>query len=131
MPNLGGLKNRISGVEIKDLMISGGASNNGIGIDVKYDNDRCRISNLIGINLNYGIRVKSADAMMIQDSWICEVQNSIEMTDGIQNMISNFHNLIYTSIFHLLILFLRVLFLFHNLIFQIDIHILNFQNYML
>lgn len=89
MPNLGGLKNRISGVEIKDLMISGGASNNGIGIDVKYDNDRCRISNLIGINLNYGIRVKSADAMMIQDSWICEVQNSIEMTDGIQNMISN------------------------------------------
>ncbi len=89
IPDVGGNKNRISGVEIKNLMISGGTINNGTGIFVEYDNDRCLISNIIGINLNYGIVAHSADAMIIQDSWICEVQNSIEMIDGIQNMISN------------------------------------------
>ncbi len=89
MKDVNGRKNRISGVEIKDLLLSGGKSNNGTGIFVEHDNDRCHISNIIGINLNTGIKVIAADAMIIQDSWICEVANSIEMHEGIQNMISN------------------------------------------
>jgi hypothetical protein len=87
--NVDGGKNRISSLEIKDLLISGGSSNNGTGIYIQQDNDRCRISNIIGINLNFGINVNAADAMIISDCWISEVQNSIIMTSGIQNMITN------------------------------------------
>ena len=87
--DVNGAKNRISGVEIKDLMLSGGKSNKGTGIFVEQDNDRCQISNVIDINLDCGIRVNAADAMIIKDSWICEVANSIVMNNGIQNMITN------------------------------------------
>lgn len=82
-------KNRISSLEIRDLLISGGTSNKGTGIYIQQDNDRCRISNFIGINLNFGINVTAADAMIIRDCWVSEVQNSIVMTEGIQNMITN------------------------------------------
>lgn len=87
--DIDGAKNRISGVEIKDLLISGGTSNKGTGIYIQHDNDRFRITNIIGINLNFGINVNAADAMIIRDCWISEVQNSIVMTNGIQNMITN------------------------------------------
>jgi hypothetical protein len=89
VPAVGGAKNRVSGVEIRDLMISGGTSNKGTGIFVEHDNDRCLISNVIGINLECGIRANAADAMVIKDCWICEVKSSIEMNGGIQNMITN------------------------------------------
>lgn len=89
MSDVAGRKNRISGVEINNLLISGGTSNKGTGIYVQQDNDRCRISNVIGINLNFGINVNNADAMIIRDCWVSEVQNGIVMTNGIQNMITN------------------------------------------
>ncbi|WP_287677815.1 glycosyl hydrolase family 28-related protein [Bacteroides sp.] len=82
------LKNRISGIEIKDILISGGKSNNGIGIYFEHDNDRCTISNIIGINLETGIIANASDAMAIKDSWLCEMKNSIEMNNGIQNTIN-------------------------------------------
>lgn len=86
--DVNGAKNRISGVEIKDLLISGGEASHGTGIFVEHDNDRCNIDNVIGINLETGIRANAADAMTIRDSWLCEMQNSIVMENGIQNMIS-------------------------------------------
>lgn len=89
LSNVNGSKNRISGVEVKDILISGGVSNKGTGIYIQQDNDRCRISNVIGINLNIGINVLNADAIIIRDCWISEVANSIVMTGGIQNMITN------------------------------------------
>lgn len=88
IPDVENLKNRISGVEISNLLISGGESNNGIGIFFEHDNDRCTISNVIGINLITGIIANAADAMVIKDSWLCEMQNGIEMNNGIQNTIS-------------------------------------------
>lgn len=87
--DLNGLKNRISGVTIENLQITGGTSNKGTGIYVQQDNDGLRINDVVCINLNYGIIANSADAMIISDCWISEVANSIQMTNGIQNMINN------------------------------------------
>lgn len=89
LTNVDGRVNRISGVQISDILISGGTTQKGIGINILHDNDGFRITNVVGINLNYGISAYSADAMIIQDCWLSEVKNSILMTDGIQNMIKN------------------------------------------
>lgn len=89
VPDVNGRKNRISGLVIKNLLISGGQGTKGTGIGVVQDNDGIRIENVIGINLNIGISAVSADAMIIRSCWISECKNSIEMTHGIQNMISN------------------------------------------
>jgi hypothetical protein len=74
---------------IKNLLISGGQGTKGTGISIVQDNDGVRIDNVIAINLNVGIAAQAADAMIIQSCWISECKNSIEMTNGIQNMISN------------------------------------------
>ena len=87
--NVDGSVNRISGVTIENLLISGGKSNKGTGIYIQHDNDGLRITNVVGINLNYGIVANAADAMIIDNCWISEVANSIQMTNGIQNMITN------------------------------------------
>jgi hypothetical protein len=88
-PDVSGRKNRISGLVIKNLMISGGQGAKGTGISIVQDNDGIRIENMIGINLNIGISAEAADAMIIRSCWISECRNSIEMKNGIQNMITN------------------------------------------
>jgi hypothetical protein len=88
-PDVSGRKNRISGLVIKNLMISGGQGTKGTGISIVQDNDGIRIENMIGINLNVGISAEAADAMIIRSCWISECRNSIEMKNGIQNMITN------------------------------------------
>jgi hypothetical protein len=87
--DVNGRKNRISGLVIKNLLISGGQGTKGTGIGIVQDNDGIRIENVIGINLNTGIIAQAADAMIITSCWISECRNSIEMTNGIQNMITN------------------------------------------
>lgn len=89
VPDVNGRKNRISGLVVKNLLISGGQGTKGTGIAIVQDNDGIRIENVIGINLNIGISAVAADAMIIRSCWISECKNSIEMTHGIQNMISN------------------------------------------
>jgi len=89
LPDVNGMKNRISGVVIRNLLIAGKNSNTGTGISILQDNDGIRIDNVIGINLHTGIVANAADAMIINSCWISEVRNSIRMTYGIQNMISN------------------------------------------
>ncbi|WP_279296147.1 glycosyl hydrolase family 28-related protein [Paraflavisolibacter caeni] len=88
-PDVNGRKNRISGLVIKNLLISGGQGTKGTGISIVQDNDGVRIENVIGINLNIGIYAEAADAMIISTCWISECRNSIEMKNGIQNMITN------------------------------------------
>lgn len=87
--NENGVKKRISGLMIKNMLISGGEHNNGIGINILHDNDGVRIENVVGINLQKGIVAVAADAMIISSCWLSECAHSIEMTHGIQNMINN------------------------------------------
>ncbi|GAA4326758.1 hypothetical protein GCM10023149_29770 [Mucilaginibacter gynuensis] len=89
LPDVNGRKNRVSGLIIKNLLISGGTTTKGTGISVVQDNDGVRIEDFIGINLNTGIYLNAADAAIIRYCWISECRNSIEMPNGIQNMISN------------------------------------------
>jgi len=89
IPDVNGRKNRISGLSIKNLLITGGSSSKGVGINILQDNDGVRIEDVIGINLIVGIKVNAADAMIIRNCWVSECRNSIEMTNGIQNMITN------------------------------------------
>ena len=89
LPDVGGRKNRISGLVVHNLLITGGSTSKGTGISIQQDNDGIRIEDVIGINLNVGIVANAADAMIIKSCWISECRNSIEMSHGIQNLISN------------------------------------------
>lgn len=82
---------RLSGLTIKNLLISGGATGTikGVGIGINHDNDGIKLSDIVCINLNTGIYANAADAMTIQSSWVSECRRSIFMENGIQNMISN------------------------------------------
>lgn len=84
-----GMKNRISGIEIKNILIVGNDSYKGTGIHIEGDNDRIRISNVIGTNLEYGIRANASDAIIITNCRMKDVANGIEMSNGIQNMVSD------------------------------------------
>lgn len=88
LPSSNGQTNRISGITIKDLLISGGATEHGIGINILQDNDRTTIDNVVGINLTTGIYSTGSDAMQIHNCWISECTNSIYMINGVQNEIS-------------------------------------------
>jgi len=89
LPDVNGRKNRISGLVVQNLLITGGSTSKGTGISIQQDNDGIRIEDVIGINLNVGIVANAADAMIIKSCWISECRNSIEMNHGIQNLISN------------------------------------------
>lgn len=85
-----GCKNRISGVEIENLTISGSEHNRlGVGIQVKHDNDRIRLTQLVIENFETGIQVNAADAMVIANCQVSNVKNGLEMNGGIQNTVSD------------------------------------------
>lgn len=87
--DVSGRKNRISGLVVKNLLISGGTTSKGVGINILQDNDGIRIEDVIGINLNIGIVANGADAMIIKSCWLSECKNSISMSGGVQNMVTN------------------------------------------
>ncbi len=89
LPQVNGSTNRVSGLEIKNLLISGGATSHGIGINILQDNDGTRIDNVVGINLTMGLYANASDAMIINSCWISECQNSINLANGIQNTITD------------------------------------------
>jgi len=89
LPQVNGVTNRVSGLEISNLVVSGGTTSHGIGIDVLQDNDHVLINNVIGINLTTGIYANAADDMVISSCWISECTNSISMPNGVQNTISD------------------------------------------
>lgn len=79
----------VTGLEVENLLISGGTSNNGTGILMEGKNRDGRIHNIIGINLDYGIRANQSKGLAISDCWISEVKNSIELNEGEENRITN------------------------------------------
>lgn len=87
LPASNGSTNRISSCTIKDLLISGGATEHGIGINILQDNDRTTIDNVVCINLTTGVYANASDAMQIHNCWISECTNSIYLLNGIQNSI--------------------------------------------
>lgn len=89
LPQVNGATNRISGIVIQNLMISGGSTSHGTGINILQDNDGTKITNFVGINLSTGIYANASDAMNITNCWVSECKNSIYLANGIQNTINN------------------------------------------
>ena len=79
-----GHRNRISGVEIENLLITGKENERqGVGIHVKHDNDRIRLTNLTIENFETGIQTNGADAMVITNCRVSKVNNGLVMLGGI------------------------------------------------
>ena len=72
----------LSGIEIRDLMISGGTENNGVGILFEKAVSGAVIDNVVGINLLTGVEIHKATNLTISNCWICELSNSIVLTGG-------------------------------------------------
>lgn len=79
----------LSGLEIKDLMISGGTENNGVGILFEKATTGCKIDNVVGINLLTGVEIHQATGLTISNCWICELSNSIVLNGGQNNTLKN------------------------------------------
>lgn len=79
----------LSGIEIRDLMISGGTENNGVGILFEKAVSGAVIDNVVGINLLTGVEIHKATNLTISNCWICELSNSIVLTDGENNTVTN------------------------------------------
>ena len=77
----------ISGLTIKNILVSGGTSNNGTGVKLLNPTENVKIDNIIGINLKQGLDISQATHMQISDCWICEVENSIKMQKGKENTV--------------------------------------------
>lgn len=69
-------------VKIMNLMVSGGTEAKNIGIYFVGASDNGMLSNIIGINLQTGIKIEQAKNMQIANCWVCELPNSIELVDG-------------------------------------------------
>ena len=79
----------VTNLTIKDLLISGGTSNNGVGILLDKATTATTIQNIIGINLVTGIQTTQAKKLTISDSWICELSNSILCEGGEGTVVEN------------------------------------------
>lgn len=79
----------ISGLCVKDLLITGGKENKGTGILLDKSNSQCKIDNVIGINLMTGVQAVQSKGLSVTNSWICEVRNSISLKDGEGNSIQD------------------------------------------
>lgn len=79
----------LSGIEIRDLMISGGTENNGVGILFEKAVSGAVIDNIVGINLLIGVEIHKATNLTISNCWICELSNSIVLTGGENNTVTN------------------------------------------
>ena len=79
----------LSGLEIRDLMISGGTENNGVGILFEQASTGAKIDNVVGINLVTGVEIHKASDLTISNCWICELSNSIVLEGGQNNTVKN------------------------------------------
>ena len=82
-------KESISGLTIKNILVSGGTSNKGTGVHLLNPTENVKIDNVIGINLKQGLDINQATHMQISNCWICEVENSIKMQKGKENTVKN------------------------------------------
>ena len=79
----------LSGLEIRDLMISGGTENNGVGVLFPKATTGTKIDNVVGINLLTGVEIHEATGLVISNCWICELSNSIVLKGGQNNTVKN------------------------------------------
>lgn len=79
----------VSNLIVKDLLISGGTQNNGIGIHLDKATTGAKIQNIIGINLITGIQTAKAKKLTISDCWICELSNSMICSEGEETLVEN------------------------------------------
>lgn len=87
--DIGGHKNRISGVEVSGLTLVGKADHQGTGIYVEHDNDRLHFFNIKMENMYQGVKLQGCDAITLARIDATDVVNGIEMNGGIQNMVTN------------------------------------------
>ncbi len=83
-----GQKNRLSGVEIRDIHLVGN-DYNGTGVWVAHDNDRTQLINVTVEKCNLGMRINGADAIVINNCTMTDVTNGLEMYGGIQNSVTD------------------------------------------
>ena len=83
-----GQKNRISGVELRNLHLVGNDYNS-IGVLVGHDNDRVQLTDITVEKCNLGMRINGADAIVINNCVMTDVKNGIEMNGGIQNSVTD------------------------------------------
>ena len=83
-----GQKNRISGVELRNLHLVGN-NYNGTGILVGHDNDRVQLTDITVEKCNLGMRINGADAIVINNCVMTDVKSGIEMNGGIQNSVTD------------------------------------------
>lgn len=79
----------LSGIEIRNLMISGGTENKGVGILFEKAVSGAVIDNVVGINLVTGVEIHKATGLTISNCWICELSNSIVLNGGENNTVTN------------------------------------------
>ena len=84
-----GRKNRLSGIELKNLHIVGRNSYESTGIFVEHDNDRTHISHITVENCGLGIRIQGADAIVVTDCDLSDATNGLQMNGGIQNTVTD------------------------------------------
>ena len=87
--DIGGRKNRISGVEVSGLTLVGKADHQGTGIYVEHDNDRLHFFNIKMENMYQGVKLQGCDAITLARIDATDAVNGIEMNGGIQNMVTN------------------------------------------
>lgn len=72
----------VKGTKIMNLMVSGGTEAKNIGIHFTGASEDGILSNIIGINLQTGIKIEQAKKMQIANCWVCELPNSIVLIGG-------------------------------------------------
>ena len=83
-----GQKNRISGVELRNLHLVGNDYQS-TGIWVSHDNDRVQLTDITVEKCNLGMRIAGADAIVINNCVMTDVNNGLEMNGGIQNSVTD------------------------------------------
>lgn len=83
-----GQKNRLSGVEIRNIHLVGN-DYNGTGVWVAHDNDRTQLIDVTVEKCNLGMRINGADAIVINNCTMTDVTNGLEMYGGIQNSVTD------------------------------------------
>ena len=86
--DVNGQKNRLSGVEIRNIHLVGN-DYNGTGVWVAHDNDRTQLIDVTVEKCRLGMRINGADAIVINNCIMTDVTNGLEMYGGIQNSVTD------------------------------------------
>ena len=86
--DVNGQKNRLSGVEIRNIHLVGN-DYNGTGVWVAHDNDRTQLIDVTVEKCRLGMRINGADAIVINNCIMTDVTNGLEMNGGIQNSVTD------------------------------------------